>query len=105
VVTRDGLPLSLTQTKLLHHVLNVDVAAVTGASIGAAICHVGQTVALRDGRAALRISADARLVSDSWSGSHDGASVKRLTARLGGIAVVFEKIRALLPVLDRLAVR
>jgi hypothetical protein len=44
-------------------------------------------------------------VSDSWTGSHDGASGKKLADRLRGIAIVFEKIRAVLPVLDRVAAR
>jgi hypothetical protein len=56
VVTRGGVPLSPAETKLLHHVLNIDVAGLAGTSIGAAICHVGQPVALGDGRAVLRIS-------------------------------------------------
>ncbi len=102
VVTHDGRPLSLAEAKLLHHALNVDVAELTGAPIGAAICHLGQPVALPDGSTALRVSADARLVSESWTDGHDGEAGKRLAARLDGIAVAFDKIRALLPLLQRL---
>lgn len=103
VVMHDGRPLSLAQAKLLYHALNIDVADITGAPIGAAICHIGQPVSLADGSAALRVSADARLVSDNWTGSHDGEAGRRLAARLDGIAVTFEKIRVLLPVLHRVA--
>ncbi len=105
VPTRDGRPLSLAQAKILHHALNIDVAGLTGAPIGAAICHIGQPVALADGSAALRISADARLASECWTGMLDSKAGERLAARLDGIAVVFAKIRALLPVLDRVAAR
>ena len=51
---------------------------------------------------ALRISADARLVSDSWAGAGDLVSTGRLTRRLDQIAIVFEKLRFLLPHLGRL---
>lgn len=105
VAIHGGRPLSLAQARLLHHALNIDVAGLSGARIEAAICHLGQPVLLGDGSAALRISADARLVSDAWTGAHGGDSGERLAARLDGIAVVFEKIRALLPVLDRIPAR
>lgn len=102
VVMREDGPLSLAQAKHLHHALNIDVADQVGASVGAAICHLGQPVALGDGSAALRVSADARLVSESWTGTLDGESGERLARRLDGIAVTFAKIRAVLPVLDRI---
>jgi hypothetical protein len=105
VVTKGDRLLSFAQAKVLHHALNVDMVELTGGRIGAAICHLGQPVQLGNGSAALRISADARLVSDSWTGTHDGETGQRLAGRFAGIAVVFEKIRALLPVLDRIPAR
>jgi hypothetical protein len=60
-------------------------------------CHIGQPVGIADGTVgALRISADARLVSDSWGGTGDLLATGRLTRKLDQIATVFEKLRFLL---------
>jgi hypothetical protein len=106
-VTYAGRPLSLAQARRLHQALNLDVTrAVPGShGIAATLCHIGQPVPIGDGSdetGALRISADARLVSDSWAGAGDLVSTGRLTRRLDQIATVFEKLRFLLPHLDRL---
>jgi hypothetical protein len=52
---------------------------------------------------ALRISADARLVSDSWGGRGDLVATERLTGKLDQIAIVFEKLRFLLTNFDQLS--
>ena len=74
--------------------------------VAATPCHIGQPVALSDGAGgaigALRISADARLVSDSWAGGGDLVSTDRLTQRLDQVGTVFEKLRLLLAHFDRL---
>jgi hypothetical protein len=108
-VGHDGRPLSFAQARRLHQALNLDAAALGlghGDRIAATPCHIGQPVAIADGAGgtagALRISADARLVSDSWAGAGDLGSTARLTERIGQVATVFEKIRFLLPHLDRL---
>jgi hypothetical protein len=109
-VIHAGRPLSLVAARRLHQALNLDLArAVPGAhGVAATLCHLGQPVPIGDGTGgttgALRISADARLVSDSWVGAGDLASTGRLTRRLDQIATVFEKLRWLLPHLDRLDV-
>jgi hypothetical protein len=106
-VTRAGRPLDLAQARVLHQALNRDGAALGLADpLAMTPCHIGQPVALADGAGgsigALRISADARLVSDSWAGAGDLVSTARLTARIGQIATVFEKLRFLVSQLDRL---
>lgn len=109
-VTSAGRLLSLAQARRLHQALNLDLTGVVPGShgIAAALCHIGQPVPIGDGSGgttgALRISADARLVSDSWAGAGDLVSTGRLTRRLDQIVTVFEKLRFLLPHLDRLDV-
>jgi hypothetical protein len=108
-VMRDGRALSFEQTRRLHQALNMDAAAL-GLSpanpITATPCHIGQPVALADGQGgtigALRISVDARLVSESWVGAGDLVSTKNLTERIGQVATVFQKLRLLVSHLDRL---
>ena len=64
--------------------------------VAARACLVGQPVALGHGEghpgAALRISASARLVSETWSPSQDraGANLQRELGRVGTIASKIE---------------
>jgi hypothetical protein len=104
-IMRDGRALTLGDARLLHQALNMDAAALGFADpVAATPCHIGQPVALADGTiGALRISADARLVSDDWGGAGDLVSTGRLTKRLDQIATLFEKLRFLLANFDRLA--
>jgi hypothetical protein len=107
LVLRDRRPLSLVEARALHQALNMDAAALGLADpLAATPCHIGQPVAVADGAGgtvgALRISADARLVAESWAGAGDLVSTGRLTARLDEIATVFEKLRFLLGHADRL---
>ncbi len=109
-VRRDGRALSFAQTRLLHQALNMDLATYGfGGSDGgtaATPCHIGQPVAVADGAGGtigvLRISADARMVSESWAGSGDLESTGRLTRRIDQVALVLDKLRFLLRHLDRL---
>ena len=73
-VIRDG-HLSYAQTKTLYHALNQNVSDLFPknngqAEIASTPCHIGQPVAIGTGCGevigALRISADARLVSECW---------------------------------------
>jgi hypothetical protein len=50
----------------------------------------------------LRISADARLASESWAGTGELVSTGRLTRRIDQIAVVLDKLRFLVRHIDRL---
>jgi hypothetical protein len=101
LVMRADRPLSLAETRVLHQALNMDATALGASDPAAAVpCHIGQPVAIADGlggtAGALRISADARLVAESWTGTGDLVSTGRLTTRLGEIATVFDKLRFLL---------
>jgi hypothetical protein len=103
-----GRPLALAQARRLHHALNQDLSRSLSGSPGVAatLCHIGQPVpigeATGDATGALRISADARLISDSWVGTGELVPTGRLIRQLDQIATVFEKLRFLLPQLDRL---
>ncbi|HEY1545766.1 MAG TPA: hypothetical protein VGG01_25470 [Xanthobacteraceae bacterium] len=106
-VVRDDCALTLAQARVLHQALNRDAAALGLADpVAATPCHIGQPVAISGGVGgaigALRISADARLVSESWAGEGDLVSTGRLTERLDGIGVVLEKLRFLLGHFNRL---
>ncbi|HEY2135075.1 MAG TPA: hypothetical protein VGH49_04260 [Xanthobacteraceae bacterium] len=108
-VTHRGRPLSFTQARVLHQALNRDLATHglgCGDDTAATLCHLGQPVAVPDGSGgmtgALRISADARLVADSWVGAGDLASTGRLMRRIDQVGTVLEKLQSCLPHLDRL---
>jgi selenocysteine lyase/cysteine desulfurase len=101
IVVRDGRPLSLADTRTLHQALNMDGSALDVTDpVAATPCHLGQPVPIEDGAGgmigALRISADARLVSDSWAGGGDLMATERLLDQLGRIGTALEKLRFLL---------
>jgi hypothetical protein len=104
-VLRDGHALTFAQTRVLHRALNRDGVALGLADpVAAAPCHIGQPVAIADGAGGsiggLRISADARLVSDSWAGHGDLVSTGKLVERLDRIGAVFQKVQFLLAHFD-----
>ena len=103
-VHRRGVRLTYAQTEILYRALNDDVAALLPVNLppmvrmlAARECHIGQPVALPDGQGSsigvLRISAGARLVSDSWCDD-------RLTAR-ENLRGSFDQLRA---VIEKIAV-
>jgi hypothetical protein len=103
---------SPTQTKTLYHALNQNVSDLFPknngqAEIASTPCHIGQPVAIGTGCGevigALRISADARLVSECWVSAGELTPTGRLQKKFEQIGHVFEKIRLLSPHLDRLA--
>jgi hypothetical protein len=77
-VLKQGVPMSLSESKLLHTALNRDCSKQFSLSnsriLAASLCHVGQPVGIRlsDGfeAGALRISVGATNVSDAWRSSH-----------------------------------
>lgn len=90
------------EARHLYHWLNTDCSALfEGAErkrIAARICHIGQPVALPDGKGAqigwLRVSAGARLVAGEPS--HRGLAVRRrLEREMDDLALVFDKIALL----------
>lgn len=98
------------EARRLYHWLNADCAPLFDAAaerrIAARICHIGQPVALPDGRGGqagwLRVSAGARLISGEPS--HRGLAIeRRLDREMNDLALVFDKIALLRAQWDRLA--
>jgi hypothetical protein len=109
LVMRHGQPLTLAQSRTLYAALNRDLSQIVGTSsadmaIAAKICHVGQPVGIRGAGAhalgAIRVSAGARLISQSWSSGHDGSSVDALRSKIAELRLVFEKIELIVSRLD-----
>ena len=104
-VRRNGRLLSQAQAAVVYRALNDDVAPLLPATLppmqrllGARRCHIGQPVAVADGPSrtvgALRISAGARVVSETWN---EDALVARenLRAEFDQVRAILEKIRLL----------
>src|SRR5579864_92920 len=102
-VRRSGRLMPQAQTTTLYRALNDDVAALLPTTLppmlrllGARRCHIGQPVAVADGPnrivGALRISAGARVVSETW---HQDALLARenLRAEFDQVRAILEKIR------------
>jgi hypothetical protein len=98
LVRRNGRALSQSQAMTLYHALNDDMSPFLPANLppmqrllAARRCHIGQPVALPDGqggfKGALRVSAGARFVSESWH-----AELTRARGKLRG---EFDQIRAI----------
>lgn len=112
-VRRNGSILPTAQATHLYRAMNDDIAPLLPALLppmhrllASRACHIGQPVAVADGRGgtigALRISASARLVSESWN-------VDMLIAReslqrsFDQIRAIIEKIRLLARYFDDVA--
>lgn len=106
LVHRDGRALGPDACGVLYRALNADVSGALPAtlsvrhrSLAAQPCHIGQPVALAlpqgGSVAALRISAGARVVSESWSAAGEAASLANLERE-------FEQVRVILAKLDLL---
>ncbi len=102
---KDGdRPLNMTEATRLFHALNSDLSRrlAPGASdaelaLAATPCHIGQPVAVPVpgfGLAgALRISADARLVSDAWRKGGEANGTAHLDLQFARAGLVLQKIR------------
>jgi selenocysteine lyase/cysteine desulfurase len=109
---RKGRPCSMNEANLLHRALNEDVSeAVFARSASecrllAQICHIGQPVAIPQATSrdagSLRVSADARLVSQSWFGGDTASATPRLRANIDKLKIVFDKLQVLLAHMDEL---
>jgi hypothetical protein len=109
VVRRHGVPLSVAEIRAIYRALNEDVCEIVDCQkqerLAATVCHIGQPVALQmDGvdTAALRISADARLVSECFAGTSVLEAVAALKKKAGNVDVVLDKVALLANNLDRL---
>jgi hypothetical protein len=109
LVMRHGRPLTLAQSRALYAALNRDLSPIVGTStadmaIAARICHVGQPVGIAGAAShalgAIRVSAGARLISQSWSSGHDGSSVDALRSKIAELRLVFEKIELIVSRMD-----
>lgn len=105
LVRRDGRPMSFAQCATLYRALNEDVSAqLPGATaeeraLGARLCHIGQPVMLgpsADDPAALRISAGARVVSETWSEAGEEAALAKLEGEFDEVRAVLDKLALLL---------
>jgi hypothetical protein len=110
---RRGKLLSVEECARVYRALNCDVSALLPDSaterqrqIAARCCHIGQPMAMRDplqGEAGtLRISAGARVVSDSWSVAGVAALLLKVGEELGQVRTILEKITILVENFDSL---
>lgn len=113
IVRRDGQALSPDACMAIYRALNRDVAGILPADatacekrIAAQPCHIGQPVALHDASgvrtSALRISAGARFVSESWS-RDAGAATANIGREIDQVAMIVEKIDLLVRHFEALA--
>ncbi len=115
LVIRHGRPCTMAQAKRLYQALNEDLSAIDGPftprqrRLLAQCCHIGQPVLVPqnagEGAGALRVSADARLISDSWQDGDEARAVARLRANIAKVRVVFDKLELLTDHVDALPAR
>jgi hypothetical protein len=106
---RAGRALSPADCTIVYRALNTDVSDLLPAdlspaqrSVAAQLCHIGQPVDLPDG-AVLRLSAGARIVSESWSPAGEAASLRNLQGEVDQVRVILDKIELLLRHFEALA--
>lgn len=109
---RHDRPCSMAEARLLYRAMNKDLSNVISASapserrLISQRCHIGQPVQIPQcaGRetGVLRVSADARLVSESWVGGDEAIAARRLRSNIAKIRIVFDKLDFLLQRLDEL---
>jgi hypothetical protein len=115
-VTRRGQFLSVEQCGSIYRALNRDVsgrlaasAAAGERSVAAQRCHIGQPVAVPISASAsagtLRISAGARVVSETWRAEGESESRRKLAEELEQVRVILDKIDLLVENLDALSGR
>ncbi len=111
-IQHDARPLSLDECRKIYRALSENSETAGPATeqgcdpeVAARICLIGQPVALGHGEghpiAALRISAGARLVSETWCSSQDTARAG-LQRELGRVGTIVSKIEWLLGRIDDL---
>jgi hypothetical protein len=105
-VRRRGERFSLTETTILYRALNDDVASLLPATLPPMLrflasrrCHIGQPVAVADGMGgslgALRISAGARVVSETWRDDDILAARENLRGEFDQVRAIVEKLALL----------
>ncbi|MGO8916546.1 MAG: hypothetical protein ACLQJR_11635 [Stellaceae bacterium] len=114
LVRRAGRALGVADCVILYRALNTDVSVLLPADasarqrrLAAQLCHIGQPVALTlptgAAVAALRISAGARVVSESWSAAGEAASFALLEREFDQVRLLLAKLGLLLRHFDAIA--
>ncbi|HEY1504541.1 MAG TPA: hypothetical protein VGF92_09590 [Stellaceae bacterium] len=112
-VRRRDERLSYAAASILYRALNDDVAPLLPATLppmlrllAARRCHIGQAVAVPDGtggsHGALRISAGARLVSETWRNDDILAARENLRAEFDQVRAIVEKLVLLVRYFDEI---
>jgi hypothetical protein len=105
------VPISLAESRTIYKALNDDVCELVDfespaeARLAAKLCHIGQPVAMTiDGieTGALRIAADARLVSECFADADMMNAIVALKKKSTELDVVLDKVSLLVRNLDRL---
>ncbi|HWE74078.1 MAG TPA: hypothetical protein VG328_13015 [Stellaceae bacterium] len=110
-VHRRGERLRLAETSILYRALNDDVASLLPATLppmlrflAARRCHIGQPVGVPDGMGgmlgALRISAGARVVSETWHRDDFLAARESLRGEFDQVRAIVEKLALLVRYYD-----
>jgi hypothetical protein len=108
---RNGAPMSLSETKIVYRALNQNLSEafvdLKEKMLSQALCHIGQPVAVRtEGgilAGALRISCDARLISQSWFKGGEGKAYMELRSRCLQINTVLKKLNLITIHFDTIA--
>jgi hypothetical protein len=106
-----GERLSVAETTILYRALNDDVASLLPATLPPMLrflasrrCHIGQPVAVPDGMGgtlgALRISAGARVVSETWRSDDILAARENLRGEFDQVRAIVEKLALLVRYYD-----
>jgi len=109
-----GKPQSLEVCARIYRALNRDVsnllpgrATARQRKVAARLCHVGQPVSMPDpanrDAGTLRISAGARVVSETWRAAGEAASCRKLAQEFEQVRTILDKIDLLVQNLDALA--
>jgi hypothetical protein len=110
-VRRRGELLSHADTTILYRALNDDVASLLPATLppmlrflAARRCHIGQPVAVPDGMGgtlgALRISAGARVISETWDSDDVLTARENLRGEFDQVRAIVEKLGLLVRYYD-----
>jgi hypothetical protein len=111
LVCRHSKPLSYDDSKLLFRAMNVDLSSSFRASrvpaqadLASELCHIGQPVAIADGAGgyagALRISLDARMISQCWRRSEEFTIAENTQRVFNQLKIVLQKLLFLVDHLD-----
>jgi hypothetical protein len=113
LMRRNGRRMPFAECTTVYRALNHDFSAllppaagIAERELGAQLCHIGQPVAVRepDGNVtgALRISAGARVVSETWFGHSDTVTDTKLEAEISQVRTILQKIELTLRHFDAL---